>query len=354
MVEEQAELPPELPLVSVVIPTRNRPDDLAITLQQLRKQDYEHLEVIVIDDASNPPLEEVVTRHWPEAEYIRHPECRGQCAGRSLAFERARGKYIVNLDDDSCFTRIHELREAVGFLEGRSEIGILTFFVYNGKQLPENLQAEGEARYCVSYLAGGSVMRKEALATTGGYVEFFENHWEEEELSLRMLKAGWGIYYYPSVIIHHRVSPVSRRAGRTWMRGLRNQLWAQVMHLPAARLPIEIGWKLVMGFRDCVAYLMPHRFLQAVLLFLAGLPRAIRSRKGMDPLALRRYDALRFSVVLTASDYTSPPAIGAKEVWRWWTRVWWHRPRSRGFWDRGKGDLGKSSVTGYEHNYRSE
>ncbi|MDE2130337.1 MAG: glycosyltransferase, partial [Betaproteobacteria bacterium] len=39
--------------VSIIVPTRNRPDTLAIALQSIRQQTYEFLDIIVVDDASD-------------------------------------------------------------------------------------------------------------------------------------------------------------------------------------------------------------------------------------------------------------------------------------------------------------
>ncbi len=41
---------------SIIIPTYNRPHQLALCLQSLARQDYPRFEVIVVDDASQTPL----------------------------------------------------------------------------------------------------------------------------------------------------------------------------------------------------------------------------------------------------------------------------------------------------------
>jgi glycosyltransferase involved in cell wall biosynthesis len=46
------------PFFSIIIPTYNRPQQLAVCLQSLARQDYPHFEVIVVDDGSQtPPFE---------------------------------------------------------------------------------------------------------------------------------------------------------------------------------------------------------------------------------------------------------------------------------------------------------
>ena len=88
-------------LVSVLIATKDRPDDLRRTLHELHRQDYRHLEMIVIDDGSAATLEPIVREEWPQAVYVRHAESAGQCQRRSEGFQVAKGEYILQLDDDS-------------------------------------------------------------------------------------------------------------------------------------------------------------------------------------------------------------------------------------------------------------
>lgn len=88
------------PLVSVVIPTHNRPAMLEEALTSVAAQTYEHLEVIVVDDASPTPAEETVAAASIPARVIRHERNRGANRARTTGIEAATGEVIAFLDDD--------------------------------------------------------------------------------------------------------------------------------------------------------------------------------------------------------------------------------------------------------------
>ena len=122
-------------------------------------------------------------------------------------------------------------------MSGHPNIGILSFHIFNGPVIPENIACKQQPQYAQDFVGCGALFRTAALREVGGYSAFFAGEFEERELSVPMLKAGWAAYFLPTVLIHHRVSPLQRQAVRSWMRAFRNKLWCQVMHYPAASPP---------------------------------------------------------------------------------------------------------------------
>ena len=119
------------PLVSIMIATRNRPEELRVTLRELKNQSYQPVDLIVIDDASDESLEPVVRETWPDALFVRQVKNAGQCQCRNEGFQLSSGKYILHLDDDAHLTRECDLDRAVSVIESRPEIGLLSFRVFN-------------------------------------------------------------------------------------------------------------------------------------------------------------------------------------------------------------------------------
>tara|TARA_B100000482_G_C12608903_1_gene298225 strand:+ start:2366 stop:3061 length:696 start_codon:yes stop_codon:yes gene_type:complete len=87
--------------VSVIIPTYNRFKYLLNTLSSIKKQTYENIEIIVIDDGSD---EEAYNTYDWEKENIKiiHLPTNSKCVGpaRNIGVESAVGKYIAFCDDD--------------------------------------------------------------------------------------------------------------------------------------------------------------------------------------------------------------------------------------------------------------
>ena len=88
-------------LVSVVIPTFNRPAMLARAIESVLNQTYSNLEIIVVDDASEGDIEAVVKSFDDERiKLIRHEHNQGGSAARNTGIWHSRGRYIAFLDDD--------------------------------------------------------------------------------------------------------------------------------------------------------------------------------------------------------------------------------------------------------------
>lgn len=101
------------PLVSVYIPTKNRPDLLARAINSVLAQTYKEIEIIVSDDGSTDHtpvfMNNLVNKH-NNITYLRSEESKGACHARNKAILAANGEYITGLDDDDRFTttRIQE------------------------------------------------------------------------------------------------------------------------------------------------------------------------------------------------------------------------------------------------------
>jgi glycosyltransferase involved in cell wall biosynthesis len=89
------------PLVSVIIPTYNRPDYLKQAIASAVKQTYQNLEIIVSDNCSpENPQAIVASFNDVRIRFWRHDQNVGMLANQVHAFKMARGKYVASLHDD--------------------------------------------------------------------------------------------------------------------------------------------------------------------------------------------------------------------------------------------------------------
>lgn len=92
------------PLVSVAIPTYNRPEDLRRTLECITNQTHRNLEIIVSDNASPGEETERVARTFIEndsrVQYHRQAENRGALFNFQFVLDLARGEYFMWAADD--------------------------------------------------------------------------------------------------------------------------------------------------------------------------------------------------------------------------------------------------------------
>ena len=91
------------PFFSIVVPTYQRPVQLAACLQALSRLDYarEQFEVIVVDDGSKTPPEALVTsfQNSLHVRLLLHRHT-GPAAARNAGAMRAQGQYLAFTDDD--------------------------------------------------------------------------------------------------------------------------------------------------------------------------------------------------------------------------------------------------------------
>jgi glycosyltransferase involved in cell wall biosynthesis len=88
-------------LVSVIIPTYNRADQIEEAARSVLDQTYSNLELLIVDDCSTDNTEEVVKSIDDDrVKYLKHKTNKGQGPARNTAIERAKGEYIAFLDSD--------------------------------------------------------------------------------------------------------------------------------------------------------------------------------------------------------------------------------------------------------------
>ncbi len=95
------------PLVSVIVPTYNRPVLLGRTVGSLLVQSYENIEVIIVNDAGED-VTKVVDSLKEEADksnnvvikYFVNEKNKGLAGTRNVGMEKTSGEYLVFLDDD--------------------------------------------------------------------------------------------------------------------------------------------------------------------------------------------------------------------------------------------------------------
>ncbi len=94
-------------LVSIYIPTRNRPELLLRAVSSCLAQSYKALEIIIVDDGSDDRFREAIeqiARLDSRIFLLRNPQSQGACVARNLAIKAAKGEFITGLDDDDEFT----------------------------------------------------------------------------------------------------------------------------------------------------------------------------------------------------------------------------------------------------------
>ncbi|TVY10335.1 glycosyltransferase [Paenibacillus cremeus] len=97
----------ERPLISVIIPTYNRPDFLCELLESLWRQTYRNLQIIVVNDAGEPV--DFVRELYPELDLtvVNMERNSKHVHARNRGLTLARGELIMLCDDDDLLLPTH-------------------------------------------------------------------------------------------------------------------------------------------------------------------------------------------------------------------------------------------------------
>ena len=204
--------------VSVVVPTRDRKQLLAVTLGSVLRQRSVRLEVIVVDEASTDGTPEYVASLGdPRITLVRHEEPRGPAAARNHGAGRASGSWLAFVDDDDVWAPdklARQLSVARDAGAGWAYAGVVNvgpdLSIVSGSPPPTPSDVLGALPRSNPIPGGGSnvVVSRDLLRAAGG---FDERLWlcEDWELWARLAERSVPASA-PAPLVGYRVHGVSR------------------------------------------------------------------------------------------------------------------------------------------------
>jgi GT2 family glycosyltransferase len=287
-------------LISIVIVTWNRKEDVLETIRSIRDQAYQNVEIVVADNASTDGTAEAVAKAYPEVNLVALAENLGASGGRNAGIEAARGDIVFLLDSDASLEH-NALTRIVLQFENEPDIGIIACKVVNaytkaydraaGAFLSDVSKAEQTTEFLsYSFSECGCAIRREALDQAGLFWEKLFFGREGEELALRAWDAGYKILFVPDAIVYHRISPQTRIAGCTRLYSdLRNSLYIYLVRYTWWMLvffaPLKIGSSLVKAFRrGCL-----RQTLRTLLDVLSQVPALLKERRPISNETANQY-----------------------------------------------------------------
>jgi glycosyltransferase involved in cell wall biosynthesis len=248
--------------VSIVIPTRNRREDLRACLLALASQDFprEKYEVIVCDDGSEEEISKVVDEFRQtglDVRYLRQ-EPKGPAAARNLGIRHSKGKIVAMTDSDTAPDRswLKKLYEAL--MDDPQAVAV-EGKVYASNEGEFDPLGEGPTNKSGGvYLTCNCAYRRETLIEVGGFDETFPfPAFEDTELAARAQQIG-RIIWEPEAIVIHPQRPLTLRAV---LKKLRH--WEYVLLM--GRRYGYLAWK---------QYPVKHPGSRVALLSVVALPAA--------------------------------------------------------------------------------
>jgi len=226
-------------MVSVILTTYNRFFLLERALKSVLKQTFEDWECIVVDDASEKPIQPILEAHDdPRMRYHRHDENKGLSAARNTGLRLAKGAMIAFLDDDDEWLpekldrQVKQLRkvdESVGLIYCWMEtIRDGTVVKMHRPSLRGDIFEHTLDR---QPLGNGStwLLRRDAILAHGGFDESLARGIDGD--LLRRLCKTHSVDYVPQVLVRYHVGHNSQRITRSDEDGIRNAIIGQKVKL---------------------------------------------------------------------------------------------------------------------------
>jgi glycosyltransferase involved in cell wall biosynthesis len=114
-----------MPLVSVIVPAYNYGRYLREAIESIQAQDYDDLEIVVVDNASTDDTQAVLASiHEPRMRVLTLEVNQGLSGAFNLGLESARGEYVAYLDADDRW-RPGKLRPQVELMESEPGVGVV-------------------------------------------------------------------------------------------------------------------------------------------------------------------------------------------------------------------------------------
>ncbi len=186
-----------LPLVSVIVPTFNRPLFLKDALNSIRKQTYPNWEAIVINDGGEDVSN--IVRSMPSSKrfvLLDHEFNKGMSAARNTGLNAAKGEFICYLDDDDIFKPEH-LKIVVEAMQRLNADFVYTDSEYIVEALDNGHRIEKDRQYRRPEYKAGQLLvhnfipvncwahRRSCLKSVGLFDETISSH-EDWEFLIRM------------------------------------------------------------------------------------------------------------------------------------------------------------------------
>lgn len=305
-------------LVSCIILTYNSRSHLPTLLQSIRDQKYPRIEVIVVDNASSDDTISYLKTQQilPIDQLICNSTNEWFARGNNRGIHNAHGEYIFVCNDDVVLTptfleilaqyldshptcgmiggkllKLHgseyrgeQLIDSAGLMRHRSYR-----MVNRGEQVVDHGQYD-RAEEVFGITGAAMLLRREALEAVRYNNEYFDEDFiaykEDCDLSWRIRRLGFTIWYEPKAVAYHARSVQQRSLqGRKNISQIvraysyRNHLWMLIKNIRVGEFFISIPWILPY---ECgkLAYILVAEWstLRTVSTILHGIQRMIAKR----------------------------------------------------------------------------
>ena len=309
---------------SLIVPVFNRPDEVHELLESLTKQYCKDFEVIIVEDGSQVPCQEIVQAYQNRLDihYYNKPNS-GPGQSRNYGAERATGEYLIVLDSDCIIPE--------GYLDAvRAELDTAPADAFGGPDRAHDsfTDIQKAINYAMtSFFTTGGIrggkkkldkfyprsfnmgIRADVYRALGGFSKM--RFGEDIDFSIRIFKGGYKCRLFPEAWVWHK--------RRTDLR----KFFKQVHNSGIAR--INLYKKYPESLK--LVHLLPAVFTIGVVALLLGTPfiPALSSLIGLFVLiifidATLQNRSVKIGALAVVASFVQLTGYGTGFLRAWWQR----------------------------------
>jgi glycosyltransferase involved in cell wall biosynthesis len=287
-------------LVSVIIPLFNRVDYIADTINSVLSQDYNSVELIVVDDGSTDGSYELAEgfEKIGELRLLTHENRvnKGQAAAINLGLKEATGEFIAILDSDDMFAD-GKIKLQVEYLDINPDVGLVygmghgvdakgkyIYDIHNKDHIEPNDPNE-VLLDCYFLLPQNSLVRHSVYDVAGNFNESYRSA-QDHDMQIRIAEVT-KMAFIPKLCFYYR-----RHGDSISVKGLETRWRAGLKILESAKKRYPYTPKTIRKRRAVLNYHLAkalfksksHLFEALIRIILSGMLDPIRAFKVVTGL----------------------------------------------------------------------
>lgn len=204
------------PEISVIVVSYNTSDIIEACLESLLAESPITREVFVVDNASTDGSADFIKTHFSSVNGIFNEKNVGFAAANNQVLPLCRGKYVLFLNPDASL-HADAIEKMIAYMNDNPHVGLAGGNImypnrdpqwtvsnrYPGQKYASD-ELEGLPGSIACVLGAAMITRSELMKMTGGFDEDFFLYGEDQDLCLRIRKAGYEIGHVADATVIHR------------------------------------------------------------------------------------------------------------------------------------------------------
>jgi GT2 family glycosyltransferase len=232
-------------MVSAIVITYNSEEHIRACLGSLENQNYEPLEILVVDNASRDQTKEIIEKEFPAIRLIALNKNIYFPGAVNRGINAANGSYLLILNDDvvlgeNCITRLVRRMEEEKW--SAAACPMMKFYHLRGfiNGIGNHIRDRGwgsdnfiglvdcgqfhDLKEVPSACFGAVMLRKEAIGEIGLLDENYKSYYEDVDWSFRAWLKGWKIIAVPEAVVYHKFGSHWKESPEKFKLVTRNRL----------------------------------------------------------------------------------------------------------------------------------